>query len=611
MTIDRAARRNTIVTMAAYACRHSPTEDHPMRPILAAAAAIALLATPSAAQTIYPIDRADILVGARFDFKVEFAGRVAPDKVKVTVNGADHAAAFGKPASFVEREDGQEQSALLLRDVALTKPGVYKVSASDGVNAREVTWTVYETGARKAKNVILFIGDGMSLAHRTAARVLSKGIAEGKAFGKLAMDDMPQMALVATAGSDSIITDSANSASAYATGHKAAVNAMGVYADRTRDPFDDPKVETITSLAKRKRGLAVGIVSDAEMADATPAAMVAHTRRRAAFDQIVDQYFAAKPDVILGGGAASFLPKDAAGSKRKDETDYVAKFRDAGYAYATNAAELKAASGGATKLLGLFNLGNMDGALDRKFLKGGSVKRLPDQPDLTDQLRAALDVLSRSPQGFFLMMEAALIDKYSHALDMERAVYDTIMLDNAVKLAREWAAARGNDTLILVLADHTHPVSLIGTIDDDMAGAPNAPLRERVGTYDKAKFPNYPAPNAEGYPPRVDVSRRLAIFSASSPDYYETFRPKMEGPNKPTVAGKEPRTFEANEQYQRQPGAMLRLGNLPKYLNASVHSGEDVILTASGPGSERVRGQLDNTEVFRVMAEALGLGHGE
>ena len=106
--------------------------------------------------------------------------------------------------------------------------------------------------------MILFIGDGMSPAHRVAARLLSKGIAEGKAFGKLAIDDMPHMALVATAGSDSIITDSANSASAYTTGHKSAVNAMGVYADRTADPFDDPRVETITSLVKRRLGMAVG-----------------------------------------------------------------------------------------------------------------------------------------------------------------------------------------------------------------------------------------------------------------------------------------------------------------------------------------------------------------
>ena len=77
------------------------------------------------------------------------------------------------------------------------------------------------------------------------------------------------------------------------------------------------------------------------------------------------------------------------------------------------------------------------------------------------------------------------------------------------------------------------------------------------------------------------------------------------------MTGSIPGTFEANGRYRTMPGAMLRLGNLPKYLNASVHSGEDVILTAAGPGSERVRGQLDNTEVFRLIAEVLGLGHRE
>ena len=118
--------------------------------------------------------------------------------------------------------------------------------------------------------MILFIGDGMSPAHRVAARLLSKGIAEGKALGKLAIDDMPHMALVATAGSDSIITDSANSMSAYTTGHKSAVNAMGVYADRSADPFDDPKVENIASLVKRRLGMAVGIVTNTEIEDATP-----------------------------------------------------------------------------------------------------------------------------------------------------------------------------------------------------------------------------------------------------------------------------------------------------------------------------------------------------
>ncbi|HKA81747.1 MAG TPA: alkaline phosphatase [Xanthobacteraceae bacterium] len=585
-----------------------------MRRLFAAGVAIATLTVASAgsAQTVYPIDRADILVGSRFDFKVEFAGAADPAKVSVTLNGQDHAQIFGKAADFVAREDGKDQSALILRDVSLTQPGVYTVRVTDGAQTRELAWNVYDTPPRKAKNVILFIGDGMSLAHRVAARHLSKGIAEGKARGKLTMDDMPHMALVATAGSDSIVTDSANSASAYATGHKTVVNAMGVYGDRTADPLDDPKVETISSLVKRRHGMAVGIVTNTEVEDATPAAMVAHVRRRAEYDRIVEQFFAAKPDVLMGGGRANFLPKSAEGSKRKDESDFVAQFRAAGYPLALTASELATAANapGTNKLLGLFTLGNMDGALDRKFLKGGTVQKFPEQPDLTEQVRAALQVLSKNEAGFFLMVESGMIDKYTHLLDMERAVYDTIMLDNAVKVARDWASARGDDTLILVVADHTHPVGLVGTIDDDMATIPNVPMRERVRIYERAGFPNYPAPDAEGYPPRVDVTRRLALFSAGMPDHYETFRPKLDNPNDPTVAGKEAGTYVANERYKSVPGAVLRFGNLPALANADVHSGEDVVLTATGPGSERVRGQMDNTEVFRIMAEALGLGSG-
>ncbi|WP_284282867.1 alkaline phosphatase [Bradyrhizobium liaoningense] len=502
---------------------------------------------------------------------------------------------------------------LILRDVTLTRPGNVVVDVSDGMGQHSVTWTVYDTGPRKAKNVILFIGDGMSPAHRVAARILSKGISEGKSRGKLAIDDMPHMALVATAGSDSIVTDSANAASAYATGHKSAVNALGVYADRTASPFDDPRVETITSLARRRHGMAIGVVTNTEIEDATPAAMVAHTRRRAAYDEIVEQFFAAKPDVLMGGGSANFLPKSAAGSKRKDETDYIAKFRDAGYQVATTASELGALSAQpeTARLLGLFATGNMDGVLDRKFLKGGGVKKFPEQPDLTEQVQAALQLLSRNEAGFFLMVESGMIDKYAHLLDMERAVYDTIMLDNAVRQTREWARARGDDTLILVLADHNHPNSLVGTVNDDMATVPNVPLRERVGVYDRAGFPNYPAPDADGYPARIDVSRRLAIFSASLPDHYETFRPKLDNPNEPTVKADADGTFKANDKYKDVPGAVLRPGNLSAMIGASVHSGEDVILTATGPGSERVHGSMDNTDVFRVMADALGLAAGQ
>src|SRR5215471_6148406 len=314
-----------------------------VRKALAAAAGFAavFVAGPLChAQTVYPIDRADILVGSRFDFKVEFPRLADPAKITVTVNGEDHQKVFGRAAVFIEREDGKDQSAMILRDVALTQPGNYRVRVSDGTQSREVGWTVYATGARKAKNVILFIGDGMAQAHRTAARLLSKGIAEGKSRGKLAIDDMPHMAMVATAGSDSIITDSANSASAYATGHKSAVNALGVYADRTASPFDDPRVETITSIAKRRHAMAIGIVTNTEVEDATPAAMVAHVRRRSEYDRIVEQFFAAKPDVIMGGGRANFLPKSVEGGKRRDDSDFVAQFRDVGYGVASTGPEM-------------------------------------------------------------------------------------------------------------------------------------------------------------------------------------------------------------------------------------------------------------------------------
>ncbi len=300
--------------------------------------ALALLVLPCLlhpvdAATIYPIDRAAILAGSRFDFKVEFDGTVPPDRLQVTINGTDHAQVLGKAATFVEKEKGVDRSALLLRDISLATPGSYTVSASDGAATATATWEVYVApGPRQAKNVILFIGDGFSVAHRTAARILSKGITAGKYHGQLAVDSMPHMALVGTSGVDSVITDSANAMSAYATGHKSSVNALGVYASRALDNLEHPKVETITSLVKRQLNMAVGVVTNTEVEDATPAAMVAHTRRRSDYDVIVEQFYQSGVDVLMGGGAASFLPKSTPGSKRKDDQDFITKFQTAGYA---------------------------------------------------------------------------------------------------------------------------------------------------------------------------------------------------------------------------------------------------------------------------------------
>ena len=453
--------------------------------------------------------------------------------------------------------------------------------------------------------MILFVGDGLSVAHRTAARVLSKGLAEGRYGGELAIDDKPHMALVSTSGSDSLVTDSANSMSAYTTGHKSCVNAMGIYCARNRNGLAHPKVETIAELVKRRDGgMGVGVVTNTEIEDATPAAMVAHARPRSDYDEIVRMFYDAKPDVMMGGGTGFFLPKGDKAGKRKDEENYLERFKAAGYEFAATATQMKAAAANkaTTQLLGLFHPGNLDGALDRIVLKKGTVPSYPDQPDLADQTQAAIDILSRKPDGFVLMVESGMIDKYSHALDWERAVYDTIMLDNAVSVAKAFAAAR-DDTLIIVVGDHTHPVSVIGTYDDER---PGERPRDKLGVYADAKFPNYPKADTAGYPGSIDVSRRLAFMFAGFPDHCASGKPYLAGPFKPTEV--KDKQAVANEAYCT-PQAMRMQGNLPFTQPQGVHSADDVVLTAMGPGAEMFRGRIDNTRVFRVMVTALGLAN--
>ena len=568
----------------------------------------ALPACAAQAQTIYPLDRAEILSGSRFDLKVEFPGVARQEDVRVTANGSDAASVFGRAATFVQREDGADRFAYWIRNAEITTPGSYTVEASAGGKTARVTWEVFATPERRAKNVILFIGDGLSVAHRTAARILSKGMREGRYGGELAIDDMPHMALVSTSGTDSIVTDSANAMSAYTTGHKTCVNALGVYCAQNKNTLEHPKVETIGELVKRRRGgpLALGVVTNTEIEDATPAGMVAHTRRRSDFNDIVEMFYAVKPDVVMGGGSPNFLPKSTLGSKRTDEQNFVAKFGEAGYRFVSTATEMKeaAADPRATKLLGLFNTGNIDGALDLKFLKKGTVNTFPDQPDVAEETRAALDILSRDPNGFVLMVESGRIDKYSHSLDPERAIYDTIMLDNAVKVAKDFAGDR-DDTLIMVVGDHSHPVSVVGTYDDNR---PGNLLRDKLGVYAEAGFPNYPPADASGYPPNVDVSKRLAFVFGAYPDHCDTGKPYLAGENVPAVPVPGQRSvFAANERNCASPTAARRQGNLGLDVSQGVHAADDVVLTAMGPGSELFRGRMDNTRVFRVMATALGL----
>ena len=222
-----------------------------------------------------------------------------------------------------------------------------------------------------------------------------------------------------------------------------------------------------------------------------------------------------------------------------------------------------------------------------------------------DQLNTSISALaSASPASHrVLMVESALIDKFTHPLDWERAIYDTIMLDESVRVAKQWAA-KHPDTLIMVTPDHTHAISVVGTVDDDAKGEL---MRDKVGVYADAGHPTYTHGQGLPYPDRVDVSKRLFMTIGDYPDHYETWRPKLDGTFVPAIKGADG-LYVANETLKEVPGAQFMPGNLPRDAADGVHAADDGVITATGPGSELFHGFMENTEVFRVMATALALG---
>lgn len=550
---------------------------------------------------VMPIDRAKFLIGQKFDFAIEVKTDIPVNAIEVMVNEKTAEKFFGKPAII----KFDKLSTYRINEVEFSQAGKVAVTVTVKTAGAEQKRTVnYEVTADKlskpAQNVILFIGDGMSLQARQIARILSQGITEGKYNGLLEMEKMSNLALITTSGNDSLVTDSANSASAYATGHKSTVNAMGVYADSTKDPFDDPKVENIIELAKRTRGMATGIVSTANITDASPAAMLAHTRKRSEQNFIADEMLnpLRRPDVILGGGSRHFLPKSVPGSKRSDDRNLIEEFKGQGYVLATTKTELKQA-GRPDKLLGLFQLDNMDVYVDREVTKNPAVLgKFTDQPTLMDMTQTAINTLSKNKNGFFLMVEGACIDKQLHTMDWQRSAYDTIEMDKAVGIAKEFAKKNG-DTLIIVVADHAHGASITGTYHE-MDGKTG---REAVRIYADAGWPTFADADGDGFPDDPNPSVTLAVQFANHPDFYENYR-FQDVPLSPAVMA----NGKAIANPKRAPlGGELKAGNIPFSDPSEVHSADDVPLTADGPGADYFKGIMDNTEVFYGIVRALGL----
>lgn len=444
------------------------------------------------------------LPGQRFDLQATVApsaGQTITD-VRFFVDGAPVAAGTTLRTTGLVVTLPTGATVATSRAYSNLTPGVHKLyvlaTQSDGT----ITWGtgnfeivgVTQTG-RRAKNIILCIGDGMGIAHRTAARIVSQGYQQGKANAPLAMDTFPFTGIVMTSSLNSIVTDSAPGAHCYSTGNKANNGQEGVFPDDTLDAFDNPRVEYASEFLKRTQGKALGIVTTADVFDATPAAMAAHTSNRGNGTGICDQYLDESGNtgltVLMGGGRKWFLPAKTnsvaqAASARKDASDYVlpaeltaswgipagvldsnrdliGDFKTAGWTYAPDRTSLNAIPAGTKKLLGLFSYSNMNVAKDkidgRRGVNGPNGQPvvadylLPDQPMLDEMTDKALQVLNQNAAGFFLMIEGASIDKQAHLMDSDRWILETIEFDRAVARAQAFAA-NNPDTLVLVTADH-------------------------------------------------------------------------------------------------------------------------------------------------------------
>ena len=503
----------------------------------------------------------------------------------------------------------------------------------------------------KVKNIIFMLGDGMGIAHRTAARMVVNGVSQGKALSPLAMDTFPVTGLVQTSSLNSIITDSAPGASCYSTGNKNNNNQEGVFPDDTVDSFDNPRTEYLGEYLARTQGKSLGIVTTADVFDATPAAWAVHTANRAAGTGIVDQYLdeatkSSNLTVLLGGGRKWFLPSTTAGSARANGTDYVlpaelakgwgidtgkldptrdliTDFQNTGFTYAATSAQLTAKASSATKLLGLFALSNMNVALDKIDGRRGATTIVadygfPDQPMLDEMTDAALTVLAKNTNGFVLMIEGASIDKQAHNMDSDRWILETLEFDRAIAKAKAFAAANP-DTLVIISADHECAgVNIIGASTvtaNSLADRANNPasgvvgLRDQVvGTYDLAGFPVYNI-LGDGYPSTTNPDRKLLIGYAANSDRYENWfgnTKPLQDSQQPFVGTAPLNTYPADPTKQDVVGNYYIAGQVPG--SSAVHTASDIPLSAYGRGAAAFTGAYDNTSVFFKMASGVLVG---
>lgn len=496
-------------------------------------------------------------------------------------------------------------------------------TAVGGPQAESAEWwfrngatTAREHGAGRehATNVILFLGDGMSLTTVAAARIF-----EGQRHGRtgeenqLSFETFPHTALSKTYNTDSQTPDSAGTMTALVTGVKTRKGVLSV--DQTAERGDcaaglRAPVATLLEMAEAA-GLSTGVVTTARMTHATPGATYAHTPERnwesdaklsdeARADGCIDiaRQFAGFDvgdgiDVALGGGRANFMGSgekdpeypEIAGN-RADGRDLIDEWRlryPKGQ-YVWNAAQFKALDlAGTSRLLGLFEPDHMNYEHDRPKDRSG-------EPSLADMTKAAIAVLARNRKGYFLMVEGARIDMASHAGNAYRALSDTVAFSDAVRAARE--ATSDKDTLIVVTADHSHTMTFAGyqKRGNPILGKVNGASGEDKGL---------------GLATDALGLTYTTLAYANGPGYAGATDTQAEGPKKMphVVAGAKPASGRPDlRAVDTEDPDYLQESLMP--IKSETHGGDDVGVWADGPGASAVRGSIEENVIFHLMLQS-------
>lgn len=447
----------------------------------------------------------------------------------------------------------------------------------------------------KAKNVILFVGDGMGISTVTAARIFA-----GQKLGlqgeehRLSFEKFPFSGMAKTYNTNQQTPDSAGTMTAMMAGVKSKAGVIGVADGVVRADCSSVAGQELTSalMLAEDKGLATGVVSTARITHATPAATYAVSPERNFEDnskttecgdiakQLIEFPYGDGIEVALGGGLRHFLPKSE-GGKRINDSNLIDQWNAKNAtAFVETASELSdfVSSNSSDKLLGLFSSSHMAYEADR-----GET----EQPSIAQMTRNAIDVLSRDEDGFFLMVEGGRIDHAHHAGNAYRAMEDTLAFADAIDAAVKHNKINLDETLIIVTADHSHVFTL--------AGYPTRgnPILGKVVGNDSAGHSTRTEALAQDDMPYTTVGymngRGFAYLEQGGDARYgvdiDAGRKNIEG---------------VNTQGQGYHQESL----IPS--SSETHAGEDVGIWAMGPWAHLFGGTLEQHMIFHVMDKAAG-----